>query len=71
MSNYRFSPENENIPSAEDALAVAVERFYLRSARAWVVRYVDAAGRQVGNAEYIGSGKANAIRVERQMKASI
>jgi hypothetical protein len=55
----------------EDLPAVDIERWYDRSERAWVIRFIDANGCQVGDAEYIGNGRAAADKVEAQMRETL
>jgi len=51
-----------------DETPVAVDRWYDRSERAWILRFVNAAGEQVGSAEWCGNGRKAADKIEATMK---
>ena len=51
----------------DDAIPVAVEMWYDRSRRHWVVYPVDADGNQLKEAEY-GFGKAEAMEIKKDLE---
>jgi hypothetical protein len=63
---FLFSEPKEPPPGP----AAAVERWYSRPERSWVVRMVDALGNQIGEATYV-HGKAEALAEERRMKGEL
>lgn len=57
----------EYVPTCGTVAAVAVERWYDRHRREWVLYPVDAEGTQVGEARY-GFSKAEANEIEADIK---
>lgn len=56
--------------ATSDPVPVAVDRFYDRRSRTWIVTLRDGAGNQVGDAEVVGT-RSGADAAERELRTRI
>lgn len=67
----KYTIVTEQAIDERDDVPATVDMWYDRGERAWIIQLKDHRGYQVGAAEYVYSGKADAVIVRNQMREAL